>query len=147
MLHERANAEIQPCSNKQAATELQMRHLQEELRETQAANAKKAAVGEDAPAGVGSTAAAGTSSQSSEKKSSSMPSPVPYMKDESREIPSPWLSNAPEFSPFQPSTGMTFGSTTTMHQPTFTFQDLHDRSDLGWYGDGAFAPAGRSTPH
>ena len=45
MLHERANAEIQLCSNKQAATELQMRHLQEELREAQAANAKNVAVG------------------------------------------------------------------------------------------------------
>ena len=147
MLHERANAEIQLCSNKQAATELQMRHLQEELREAQTANARKAAVGEDAPAGVGSTAAAGTSSQSSEKNSSLMPSPVPYMKDESRKIPSQWPLNAPKFTPFHPSAGMTFRSTTTMQQRTLTFNDPNDRSDLGWYGLGAFAPAGESVPH
>ena len=124
-----------------------MQHLQAELKEAQAANAQKAAVGEDAPAGVGSTAAAATPTTSSEKKSSSMPSPVPYMKDESREIPSPWPLTSPKFSPFHLSVGMTFGSTTTMQHPTFTFNDPNDRSELAWYGVGAFAPAGESIPH
>ena len=60
------------------------------------------------------------------------------MKDDTREIASPW-----PFTHFPPSAGVTFGSTATMTaQPTFTFTDPNDRSDIGWYGVGAFAPQG-----
>ena len=140
-LQETATAEIRDCSDKQAATELEMQNFQEELRTAQVLNAaQKAAFREAAPPGGGSTAAAGSSIPSSEKKiTSSMPSPVPYEKDDSREIPPPWLHGAPDFGTMYETT------TTTTQQPTYTFlcppAGLQSRMVRRW-----FWPYGRKHP-
>ena len=83
-IHERAEADLQNYLQKEASVERRVQELQSELKQAQAL---------------------GTPTKSSEKKSSSMPSPVPYVQDDTRDSAPPW-----PFVQYPPSVGVTSGS-------------------------------------